>query len=137
MASQIPNSHRDLLDGPVIAALATLMPDGQMQVTPVWCSYDGTYVIVNATVDRQKHKNMVERPGVTLLLVDPQDQFRYMEVRGVVEEITAEGGGESMNELSLLYTGKPKRYGIEAPPRDVSERLLYKIRPTHVNFSGG
>jgi PPOX class probable F420-dependent enzyme len=135
--SQIPDSHRDLLDGPIIAALATLMPDGQMQVTPVWCSYDGTYVIVNATADRQKHKNMTERPHVTLLLVDPQDQFRYLEVRGLVEEITAEGGGESMNELSLLYTGKPKRYGIEAPPRDVSERLLYKIRPTHVNFSGG
>ena len=133
MASQIPDSHRDLLDGPVIAALATLMPDGQPQVTPVWCSYDGTYIIVNATADRQKHKNMAERPRVTLMVFDPQDQFRYLEVRGIVEEITPEGGGESMNELSLLYTGKPKRYGIEAPPRGVSERLLYKIRPTHVN----
>ena len=112
------------------------MPDGQIQVTPVWCSYDGTYVIVNATADRQKHKNMVERPQVTLMMVDPQNQFRYLEVRGVVEVITAEGGGESMNELSMLYTGKPKRYGIEAPPREVSERLLYKIRPLHVNCSG-
>jgi hypothetical protein len=99
-------------------------------------SYDGTYVIVNATADRQKHRNMVERPRVTLMLFDPNDQFRYLEVRGVVEEITPEGGGESMNELSLLYTGKPKRYGIETPPREVSERLLYKIRPTHVNFNG-
>jgi PPOX class probable F420-dependent enzyme len=135
MTAQIPESHRDLLDGPVIAALATLMPDGQPQVTPVWCSYDGTYVIVNATADRQKHKNMVECPRVTLMVVDPQNQFRYLEIRGVVEVITAEGGGESMNELSLLYTGKPKRYGIEAPPREVLERLLYKIKPTHVNHS--
>lgn len=135
MSAHIPDSHRDLLDGPIIVALATLMPDGQAQVTPVWCSYDGTHVIVNATADRQKHKNMVERPNVTLMAVDPQDQFRYLEVRGVVEEITAEGGGESMNALSLLYTGKPKRYGIEAPPREVSERLLYKIRPVHVNYN--
>jgi PPOX class probable F420-dependent enzyme len=135
MTAQIPESHRDLLDGPIIAALATLMPDGQPQVTPVWCSYDGTYVIVNATADRQKHKNMVERPRVTLMVVDPQNQFRYLEIRGVVEVITAEGGGESMNELSLLYTGKPKRYGIEAPPREALERLLYKIKPTHVNHS--
>jgi PPOX class probable F420-dependent enzyme len=131
----IPTSHRDLLDRPIIAALATLMPDGQAQVTPVWCSYDGTHIIVNATRDRQKHKNMVERPRVTVMVFDPDDQFRYLEVRGEVVEITAEGGGESMNELALLYTGKPKRYGIEAPPREVSERLLYKIKPTKVNFA--
>lgn len=136
MSAHIPASHQDLLDGPVIAALATLMPDGQPQVTPVWCSYDGTHVIVNATADRQKHKNMVERPRVSLMLFDPHNQFRYLEIRGIVEEITAEGGGESMNELSLLYTGKPKRYGIEAPPREVLERLLYKIKPVQVNYSG-
>ncbi len=136
MSSQIPDSHRDLLDGPIIAALATLMPNGDPQVTPVWCSYDGTHIIVNATIERQKAKNMAERPRVTIMVFDPQDQFRWLEVRGVVEEITAEGGGESMNELSLLYTGKPRRYGIEVPPREVSERLLYKIAPTRVNFAG-
>jgi len=136
MGLNIPDSHRYLLDKAIIAALATLMPDGQIQVTPVWCSYDGTHVIVNATADRQKHKNMVERPHVTLMVFDPQNPFRYMEIRGIVEVITAEGGGESMNELSLLYTGKPKRYGIEAPPREVSERILYKIKPLHVNVSG-
>lgn len=135
MPAQIPDSHRDLLDRPIIAALGTLMPDGQIQITPVWCSYNGTHIIVNATADRQKHKNMVERPNITIMVFDPDDQFRYLEVRGTVEEITAEGGGESMNELSLLYTGKPKRYGIEAPPRDELERLLYKIKPTHVNYN--
>lgn len=136
MSSLIPASHRDLLDGPVIAALATLMPDGQPQVTPVWCSYDGQYVIVNVTAERQKAKNMDARPQVTLMVFDPQNQYRWLEVRGVVAEITAEDGGESMNELSLLYTGQPKRYGIEAPPREDLERVLYKIRPTRVNFSG-
>ena len=136
MSAQIADSHRDLLDGAVIAALATLMPDGQAQVTPVWCSYDGTHVIVNASAGRQKHKNMAERPRVTVMLFDPQNQFRWIEIRGVVDEITSEGGEESMNELSLLYTGKPKRYGIEAPPREIDERLLYKIRPTHVNYAG-
>lgn len=131
--SIIPDSHRDLLDRPIIVAFATLMPDGHPQVTPVWCSYDGTHVIVNATADRQKHKNILRDPRVTLTAVDPDEQFRYIEIRGVIEEITAEGGGESMNELSLLYTGKPKRYGIEAPPQEKLERLLYKIRATHVN----
>jgi len=136
MSSQIPASHRDLLDGPIIAALATLMPDGYPQVTPVWCSYDGTHIIVNVTAERQKAKNMSARPQVTVMVFDPQNQFRWLEVRGLVEEITAEGGGESMNELSLLYTGQPKRYGIEAPAREISERILYKIKPTRVNFAG-
>ena len=88
------------------------------------------------TAERQKAKNMAARPRVSVMVFDPQNQFRWLEVRGLVEEITAEGGGESMNELSLLYTGQPRRYGLEVPPREVSERLLYKIRPTHVNFSG-
>lgn len=136
MPSTIPDSHLDLLHGPVIAALATLMPDGQPQVTPVWCSYDGQYIIVNVTAERQKAKNMSARPHVAIMVVDPQDQFRWLEVRGLVEEITAEGGGESMNEMSLLYTGQPKRYGIEAPPREESERVLYKIKPRRVNYAG-
>lgn len=131
--SLIPDDYRDLLDRPVIVAMGTMMPNGEMQITPVWCSYDGTHVIVNATAGRQKHKNILANPHVTILAVDPDDPFRYLEIRGVVEEITAEGGEESMNELSLLYTGKPKRYGIEAPPREVDERLLYKIKATHVN----
>lgn len=136
MSEQIPQTHRDLLDGAIIVSLGTLMPDGSMQITPVWCSYDGTHIIVNASANRQKHRNMVARPQVTVLAVDPDNQFRYLEVRGVVDEITAEGGEESMNELSLLYTGKPKRYGIEAPPREVDERLLYKIKPLRVNANG-
>lgn len=131
----IPDSHRDLLDGPIIAAFSTIMPDGHPQVTPVWCSYDGTHVIVNASKERQKHKNILKRPQVTLMLFDPENQFRWIEIRGIVEEITPEGGGESMNELSLLYTGNPKRYGIEAPPREEYERLLYKIKPMKVNFA--
>jgi PPOX class probable F420-dependent enzyme len=135
MTSLIPDSHRDLLDRAIIVALATTMPDNTIQVTPVWCSYDGTHIIVNATADRQKHQNMRDRPHVTVMAVDPDDQFRYIEIRGIVEEITAEGGGESMNELALLYTGKPKRYGIEAPPREESERLLHKIKPLKVNYT--
>ena len=136
MSAHIPESHRDLLDRPIIVAFATIMPDGHPQVTPVWCNYDGTHIIVNATANRQKHKNIVERPQVTIMAFDPDNQFRYIEVRGIVEEITPEGGGENMNELALLYTGKPKRYGIEAPPREESERILYKIKPLRVSWNG-
>ena len=136
MSSLIPDTHKDLLERPIIVAFATLMPDAHPQVTPVWCSYDGTHIIVNATADCQKHKNVLRDARVTIMAFDPDKQFRYIEVRGIIEEITAEGGGESMNELSLQYTGKPKRYGIEAPPQGELERLLYKIRPIRVTVAG-
>ena len=132
MTSLIPDSHKDLLERPIIVAFGTIMPNGSIQITPVWCSYDGIHIIVNASAGRQKHRNIVANPNVTVMAFDSLNQFRYIEVRGIVEEITAEGGGESMNELALQYTGKPKRYGIEAPPRDVDERLLYKIKPIKV-----
>ena len=136
MSTQIPVSHKDLLERPIVIAFGTIMPGGQIQITPVWCSYDETHIIVNATAERQKHRNILANPQVTIMAFDPDNQFRYLEVRGIVEEITAEGGGESMNELSLQYTGKPKRYGIEAPSREENERILYKIKPLKVTAVG-
>jgi len=91
MSSIIPESHRDLLERHIIAAFATIMSDGHPQVTPVWCSYDGTHIIVNATADRQKHKNILRDSRVSIMAFDPDNQFRYIEIRGIVEEITAEG----------------------------------------------
>jgi PPOX class probable F420-dependent enzyme len=128
----IPESHLDLLLEPVTVAYVTMMPDGMPQCTPVWCTYDGTHIIVNASVNRQKDRNVRRNPNVAILAIDPQDPYRYLEVRGVVEEVTSEGAGENMNELSLQYRGIPKRYGIEAPPPEVDLRTLHKIRPVRV-----
>ncbi len=128
----IPESHLDLLTEPVTVSYVTMMPDGQPQCTPVWCMYDGTHIIVNASVNRQKDHNVRRNPKVTILAIDPNDAYRYLEVRGVVEEVTSEGAGENMNELSLQYRGIPKRYGIEAPPEAVDRRTLHKIKPLRV-----
>ena len=132
MAETIPESHLDLLTEPVTVALVTMMPDGMPQCTPVWCDWNGTHIIVNASYNRQKHRNMVRNPKVAVLAVDPEDSFRYLEVRGIVDEITEDGAEESMNSLSMQYRGVPKRYGIEAPPREVDTRVLYKIKPMRV-----
>jgi PPOX class probable F420-dependent enzyme len=109
-----------------------MMPDGQPQCTPVWCDFDGSHIIVNAAIGRQKDRNMRRDPRVTVLAVDPQNTRRYLEVRGIVEEILIDETGDNMNALSLKYDGKPKRYGIEAPPRDVDTRVIYKIAPRRV-----
>jgi PPOX class probable F420-dependent enzyme len=128
----IPDSHRDLLTEPVTVALVTMMPNGHPQCTPVWCDYDGTHILVNAAIGRQKDRNIRRDPRVTVLAIDPEDPFRYLEVRGVVEEILIDETGDNMNGLALQYTGKPKRYGIEAPPREVDTRVIYRIKPLRV-----
>jgi PPOX class probable F420-dependent enzyme len=108
------------------------MPNGHPQCTPVWCDYDGTHIIVNAAIGRQKDRNMRRDPRVTIMAVDPQNSYRYLEVRGIVEDILIDETGDNMNGLALKYTGKPKRYGIEAPPREVDTRVIYRIKPLRV-----
>ncbi|HEX6387565.1 MAG TPA: PPOX class F420-dependent oxidoreductase [Anaerolineae bacterium] len=138
MSATIPDSHVDLLEGPVHVALATLMPDGQPQVTVVWCNYDGEYVLVNTARGRQKEQNMNERPKVTILAVDPDDPYRWLEVRGTVEEMTEEGAVDHISNLARLYKDVPAYYGYAAPAerRNRETRVMVKIRPTHVNAYG-
>jgi len=88
MTATIPNSHLDLLLNPVDGVLTTLMPDGQPQMSIVWVDYDGQYVLINTTLERQKGKNMVANPRVNVLIIDPKNGSRFLEVRGYVTEIT-------------------------------------------------
>lgn len=132
----IPDSHLDLLMESVTVALVTMMPDGQPQCTPVWCDYDGTHILVNAGIGRQKDRNIRRNPKVTVLAIDPANSYRFLEVRGVVDEITEDGAEDNMNALSLQYRGIPKRYGDGAPPKEVEARVIYKIRPVRVIARG-
>jgi PPOX class probable F420-dependent enzyme len=137
-SSMIPDTHVDLLNGPVIVALGTLMPDGQPQITVVWCNYDGTHVKVNTVRGRQKEKNMSERPMATVLAVDPDNPYRYLEVRGKVEEITEQGAIDHINELARLYAGESTFYGplVSADRKEKETRVICRIRPTHVTTLG-
>ena len=129
MSTKIPESHLELFEKPVIAGLATIMPDGQPQVNPVWCDYDGTYVRVNSAKGRTKDKNMRTHPQVTLLLVNPDSVWHWVEVRGTVEEITEDGADAHIDLLAKKYLG------VDSYPfRSADEtRVMYKIRPTRVN----
>lgn len=133
MTVTIPDSHKDLFEKPVYVALTTVMPDGQPQSTVVWTDYDGEYVRVNVTRGRQKTKNMERNPKVTVLAIDPENPYRWIEVRGMVEEISEQGGVEHINTLSRKYTGRGY-YGDFAPAerRNEETRLLVKIRPVKV-----
>jgi PPOX class probable F420-dependent enzyme len=133
MTVEIPSDKRDLLERPVVVTLVTLMPDNQPQATPVWCSFDGTHIWVNSAKGRQKDQNMRDRPRVAVLAVDPENPYRYLEVRGEVGEITEEGAVDHINALSKKYTGRENYYAGNEAMRDKETRVIYKIKPTHVN----
>ena len=91
MIATIPPEFLDLVDCPPVAALTTVMPDGQPQTTVVWCDFEGEYVRVNTMRGFRKERNMRADPRVTLLCYDPREPLRYLEIRGMVIEMTEEG----------------------------------------------
>lgn len=130
----IPNSHRDLLVSRVYGVLSTIMPDGQPQSSLVWVDYDGTHVLVNTALGRQKCRNMRANPRVTVLMVDPTNPARWIEVRGRVAAITPQGAIAHADQLTHRYTGKEHFYGdVYAVERRQQEtRVLVKIAPIKV-----
>ena len=128
MSDQIPASHRDLLDTAVYVQMATHMQDGSIQVNPVWCNYDGRHILVNSAVGRVKDRNLRRNPRLTLLAVDPHNPYRWLEVRGVVEEFTEQGADAHIDDLAELYLGK-RPY----PFRQEGEvRVIYRIKALKV-----
>lgn len=108
--------------------LATTMPDGSPQVSPVWFSIDSEYVLINTKEGRTKDKNMKARPRVAMVIQDPNNQDRYLGVRGEVVEFTREGADEHINRLSLKYYDKPWTY------REGQRRIIYRIKPLHFDL---
>ena len=132
MSAQIPASHLDLFERRAFAYLATIMPDGSPQVSPVWVDFDGTHILINSARGRQKDRNMTRRPRVALSIQDPDDPYRYLLVRGTMIEHSTHGADEHIDRLSLKYRGQPK-YQYQRPGE---VRVTYKIRPERVTARG-
>jgi len=132
MSNAIPEKYLDLFQKKAFASLGTLMPDGRPQVTPVWCDFDGKYVIFNSARGRQKDKNVRRDPRVALAIMDPEKPYRYLEIRGTVVEITEEGAAAHIDKLAKKYLGLDKY-----PYAQSGEvRVLYKVRPEHTTVMG-
>lgn len=125
----IPSEFQDLLkyETKAYLFLATTMPDGSPQVTPVWFSADETHILINTASGRVKDRNMKARPKVAMVIQDPADPYRYLQIRGRVDAITEEGGDEHINALSLKYDGKPWKK-VKG-----QRRVIFKILPERVD----
>ena len=134
MKTDIPPDFLDLVNAPPVAVLTTLMPDGRPQTTVVWCDFDGACVRVNTMRGFRKEKNMRLNPRVTLLCYAPREPLRYLEVRGMVVDMTEDGAMEHLDALSLRYTGLAPYFGgcVPAELAATETPVLCRIRPTCV-----
>jgi PPOX class probable F420-dependent enzyme len=129
----IPPEFLDLLTTKkAFANLATIMPNGSPQVTPVWFDFDGRYIRVNSARGRVKDKNMRRDPRVALSILDPDNPYRYLAIRGRVIKITEDGAVQHINALAKKYRG------VETfRPRSPDEvRVMYVIEPRSVAGQG-
>jgi PPOX class probable F420-dependent enzyme len=127
----MPDSHLDLIkeETKAFGFLATLMKGGSPQLTPVWFNTDGTHILINSAKGRVKDRNMRRDQRVAFVISDPNDPYRYIQIRGKVVEITTEGAREHIDKLSKKYTGRDKYTFGSAD----EIRVTYKILPEKVS----
>jgi len=128
---KFPDSHTDLIgdDARAYAYLATIMPDGTPQVTPVWFNVEADSILINTAVGRIKDKNMRARAHVALVIADPRDALRYIQVRGRVMGFTEVGALAHIGRLSMKYHGRPWT------PVSGQTRVIFQIQPEHIAVS--
>jgi len=121
---EVPDGFADLLDRPTFAHLATVRPDGSPQSSVMWFAWDGERIRMTHTRTRQKFANLAREPRVALSIADPDDEYRFLEVRGTVEAIEPDPTGAYFQFLQHRYGGDG-----DAPPKDAEVRVIFVIRP--------
>ena len=114
-----------ILDAPVYGHLATVRKHGGVQVNPMWFAWDGERLRFTHTTKRQKYRNIEANPDVAMSVVDPETPYRYLEVRGVVEEIIPDPTGAFYLKLNDRYSGP-----LTEPPPDKADRVIIVMRAT-------
>jgi PPOX class probable F420-dependent enzyme len=128
----IPEKYLDILQKKSFAQLATLMPDGSPHVAPVWVDFDGTYILINTAKGRVKDRNMRRDPRVGMDLLDPDNPYRHLSIRGRVAEVTEKGADEQIDRMAKKYMGQD-HYPYRGPGE---VRVIYKIEPQAVHAMG-
>ncbi len=121
-----------LTEKKALAHLATLMPDGSPQVTPVWFDFDAGKLRINSAKGRVKSRNMTEGAPVALSILDPDNAYRYIQIRGRVVRVTESGAADHIDALAKKYLGKDK-YPFSQPGE---VRLMFEIEPTSAQVMG-
>ena len=131
----VPADHLDLLTRALCGVFTTMGSDGQPQSSLVWVDFDGECATVDTTLERQKGRNLLDDPRVSLLVVDPDDTARFMQIRGDVELVT-DGALEHLDALTRRYTRHPRYYGFVYPAEQAARetRVICRIRARKISL---
>jgi len=131
----IPPSHLDLLLRPIVGVLTTVGPDGRLESSLVWVDHDGTCARVNTTLERRKGRNLLANRRVSLLVVDPEDTSRFIQLRGDAE-LRFDGAIEHLDRLTRRYTRHRHFYGGVHPKRrqQLETRVIVRILARRVTL---
>jgi PPOX class probable F420-dependent enzyme len=133
----VPDSHQDLLTLPLHVSFITLMPDGAPQASIVWRLWEAPYIWVSSPRKSQKTRNVTSDPRVTFLMVDPQNAYRYLEIRGLVQQIEDDPDCTFLDRITHFYLGKPYYGGAEPIENKGQEQhVVFQIMPHKVNVVG-
>jgi len=122
--ADIPDTYRDLVERPIFASLGTVRPDGTVQVNPMWFGFDGENLRFTHTTKRAKFRNLQRNPSMSLLIVDPDDSGRYLELRGQLAEVVPDPEGAYYVELAHRYDDAEE----QQPPPDKADRVVLVMR---------
>ncbi|QIN82567.1 TIGR03618 family F420-dependent PPOX class oxidoreductase [Rubrobacter tropicus] len=128
----IPEGYRDLLESTALVHVATLGPNGEPQNNPVWFGWDGENIQFSQTKTRQKYRNLGREPRLALSIVDPENPYRYLEIRGEVDRIEEDPDNDFINAMAKKYMGRDV-YPFHQPG---DERVVVHVRPRHTTQMG-
>jgi PPOX class probable F420-dependent enzyme len=129
MSKPIPVEYRDLFNKRAYASLGTLRPDGSPQVTPVWCDVNGDRVLLNTAKDRQQDKNIRHDSRVAVVIKDPDNPYRYLEIRGRAVEVLDRDADAHLDQMARKYLGS-ETYTYRQPGE---VRIMYEIVAERIN----
>lgn len=130
--STIPDDYADLLDKRVFWHIATLGPDGELQSSPVWGGFDGGHFVFSLTKGRQKFKNLEANPTIALSGTDPENPYRYLEIRGRVAAVDDDSSNAFIDSMAKKYMDADA-YPFHQPG---DERVVIRVEPTHTSQMG-
>ena len=136
LVEKIPETHCDLIDGHFVA-LTTLMPDGQRQITPVWCNRKDDCILINIMKGFRREKNMRANPKVAVLVIDPKNSSRWIQVRGRVVELTTEGAEAHADKLTRRYCPGKEHFYRDIYPVEQKQketRVIARIAPIKISL---
>lgn len=128
----IPTEYADLLDKKTFWHIATQSPTGEIQSSPVWGGWDGEHFLFSLTKGRQKFRNLEANPGIAISGTDPDNSYRYLELRGEVVRVDADPDNEFINSMAKKYMGADE-YPYHQPG---DERVVMVIKPAKTSQMG-